>query len=63
MSIVFVYTQLNVKKQSYFKQFSSAYKKMFHFKQLSLAWARCLNVKTILFQAIQFSIIAQFSSI
>ena len=33
------------------------------FKQFSLALAHSLNVKTILFQAIQFSISTQFSSI
>ena len=31
--------------------------KQFHFKQYSLALLRSLNVKTYLFQAIQFSII------
>ena len=35
----------------------------FSFKQFSLAWVRSLNVKTVLFQVIQFSINTQFSSI
>ena len=34
--------------------------KQFCFKQFSLAWVRCVNVKTILFQAIQFSMSTQF---
>ena len=38
------------------------YPKQFHFKQFSLALVRRLNVKTVLFQAIKFSISTQFSS-
>ena len=37
--------------------------KQFYFNQFYLALERCLNVKTVLFQAIQFSISANFSSI
>ena len=37
--------------------------KPFYFKQFSLAYVRSLNVKTILFQPIQFSISTQLSSI
>ena len=37
--------------------------KQFKFKQFSLALERSLNLKTVLFQAIQFSISTQFSSI
>ena len=37
--------------------------KQFYFKQFSFAEVRSLNVKTVLFQAIQFSISTQFSSI
>ena len=37
--------------------------KQFYFKQFSLAYVHSLNVKTILFQTIQFSICTQFSSI
>ena len=37
--------------------------KQFHFKQFSLALVRSLDAKTVLFQAIQFSISTQFSSI
>ena len=35
----------------------------FYFKQFSLEWVQSLNIKTVLFQAIQFSISRQFSSI
>ena len=38
-------------------------KKQFHFKQFNPAQVRSPNVKTVLFQAIQFSINTQFSSI
>ena len=34
--------------------------KQFYFKQFSLAWLRSLHVKTILFQAVQFSFSLQF---
>ena len=37
--------------------------KQFHFKQFSLALVRSLNVKTVLFLKIPFSISTQFSSI
>ena len=37
--------------------------KQFYFKQFSLAEVLSLNVKTVLFQTIQFSISTQFSSI
>ena len=37
--------------------------KQFFFKQFSLAYVCSLNVKTVLFQAIQFSLSTQFSSI
>ena len=37
--------------------------KQFYFKQFSLVLVCSLNVKTVLFQAIQFSISTQFSSI
>ena len=37
--------------------------KQFYFKQFSLAVIRCLNVKTVLFQTVQFSVSIQFSSI
>ena len=37
--------------------------KQFYFKQSSLAWVYSLHVKTVLFQAIQFSISTQLSSI
>ena len=37
--------------------------KQFYFKQFSLAWVRSFNVKTILFQTVQFSVSTQFSSI
>ena len=37
--------------------------KQFYFKQICLALVRSLNVKTVLFQVIQFSISTQFSSI
>ena len=37
--------------------------KQFYFKQFSLAQVRILNVKTVLFQAIQFNISTQFSCI
>ena len=37
--------------------------KQFYFKQLSLAQVSSLNIKTVLFLVIQFSISTQFSSI
>ena len=37
--------------------------KQFYFKQISLTLVRSLNVKTVLFKAIQFNISTQFSSI
>ena len=37
--------------------------KHFYFKQLSSPWVRCLNLKTVLFQVIQFCISTHFSSI
>ena len=37
--------------------------KQFYFKQFSLAQLHSLNIKTVLFQAIQFSISTHFSSI
>ena len=37
--------------------------KQFYFKQFSLASVHSLNVKTVLFQAIQFSVSIHFSSI
>ena len=37
--------------------------KQFHSKEFNLAYIRSLNVKTVLFQAIQFSISTQFSSV
>ena len=37
--------------------------KLFYFKQFSVAKVRSLNVKTVLFQEIQFNISRQFSSI
>ena len=37
--------------------------KQFYFKQFSLALVRSLNVKTVLFKTIQFSIRMDFSSI
>ena len=37
--------------------------KQFYFKQFSIVSVRSLNVKTVLFQTIQFSINTQFSSI
>ena len=37
--------------------------KQFYFKQFSLALVRSLNVKTVVFQIIQFSIVIQFTSI
>ena len=48
-------------KLFYFKLFSLV--KQFKFKQFSLAYERSLNIKTVLFQVIQFSISTQFSSI
>ena len=39
------------------------YQKQFHFQQFSLALVHSLNIKTLLFQAIQFSLSAQFSSV
>ena len=50
-------------KQFYFKQFSLANKKKFSFKQFTLPQLRSLNTKTVLFQAIQFSVSTYFSSI
>ena len=37
--------------------------KQFYFKQFRLAIVRSLDIKTVLFQGIQFSISTQFSSI
>ena len=37
--------------------------KQFYFEQFSLAYVHSLHVKTVLFQAIHFSVIAQFSFI
>ena len=37
--------------------------KQFYFKQFSFVLVRSLNIKTVLFQVIQFSISTQFSSI
>ena len=56
-------TEFNCQKHFYFKLFSLV--KQFQFKQFSfsLAYVRSLNVKTVLFQAIQLSISTQFSSI
>ena len=39
------------------------YTKELYFKQFSLEYVRSLSLKTVLFQAIQFSISTQFSSI
>ena len=39
------------------------FQKVFHFKQFGLVYVRRLDVKTVLFQAIHFSISTQFSSI
>ena len=36
---------------------------MFYFKQFSLAWVRILNVKTVLFKIIHFSVSIQFISL
>ena len=49
LNMPFVYTLLNVKQ--------------FYFKQFGLEYLCSLNVKTVLFQTIQFSISTQFSSI
>ena len=56
--IVFVCTKLNV-KLFYFEQFSITYKN----NPISNNSVRSLNVKTVLFQAIQFSISTQLSSV
>ena len=37
--------------------------KQFYFKQFTLTWVRSLNIKSVLFQTIQFSISTQFNSI
>ena len=37
--------------------------KKFHFKQFSFAWVHSLNIKTVIFQVIQFSICMHFRSI
>ena len=61
MSIVFVYSQLNVRRVLFWTiQFSVStvsMSRLFYFKQFSLAH------KTVLFQVTQFSIRTQFSSI
>ena len=75
MSIIFVYTQLNVKRvllqsiQFSVSSFSFIFqtnhfciRKEFHSKQVSFAWVRNLNVKTFQCQAIQFSMSMQFSA-
>ena len=54
-------TQFNCQKHFYFKLFSLV--KKFYFKQFSLALVRSLDTKTYLFQAIEFSISTEFSSI
>ena len=66
MSIDFIYTQMS--KQFYFKQFSLPLvqfqcQKQFHFKLFRLSKVRSLNVKRVLFHAIQFCTSTQFSSI
>ena len=74
MSILFVYTQLNVQtvifqtilfslqKQFYFKQFSFALESSLN-EVRSLNEIYSSNLKTVLFQAIPFSISTKFSSI
>ena len=67
ISIVFVYTQLNVKivlfQTTQFSVSTVSMSKQFYFKQFSLAWVHSLNIKTVLFQVIQFSISTHFSAI
>ena len=90
ISIVFIYTQLNVKTVLFqtvqfsintvsmpqtilfqtnpfqtiqFSVSTVSMSKSFYFKQFSLAKVLCLNVKTVLFQAIHLCMSTQFSSI
>ena len=53
--------QFNRQIYFYFKLFNLV--KQFHFKQFSPAQVRSLNIKSVLFQTIQFSISTQFSSV
>ena len=55
-------------KQFYFEQFSLVEEqfqcqKQFFFKQFTLAYVRSLQLKTVVFQVLQFNISTRFSSI
>ena len=63
MSKTFLFPAIQFSQTFLLQTIQFSIQKQFHFKQFSLAEIHSLNVKTVLFKRIQFSISTQFSSI
>ena len=63
MSKTFLFQDIQFSQTVLIQTIQLSIQKLFLFKQFSLALVHSLKVKTVLFQAIQFSISTQFSSI